>query len=147
MENVYSEGKLIDLVFLVSSTTWYTLNSVFDEHTDDIAMEGAAFLSTVEFLWKKMEYREYNYKLLGMVCWWGLIYDQRNTFVSNLHHNIKFTLEEKSNGELELFSTLSKHINENTSIVLCRKPTHADKSYPLQSSHRVLRGLRANSRP
>ena len=53
MENVYSEGKLIDLVFLVSSTTRYTLNSVFDEHTDDIAMEGAAFLSTVEFLWKK----------------------------------------------------------------------------------------------
>ena len=53
----------------------------------------------------------------------------KNVFhhINNLHQNIKFTMEEASNGELALLDTLLKHDNGEISLLEYRKPTHTDQ--------------------
>ena len=53
---------------------------------------------------------------------------------NNLHQNIKFTMEEGSDGELVFFDTLLKQINGNISVLVHRMPTHTDQ-YLFYSSH------------
>ena len=44
--------------------------------------------------------------------------------INNLHQNIKFTMEEESNGELAFLDTLLKRNNGEISVLVYRKPTH-----------------------
>ena len=53
--------------------------------------------------------------------------------INNLHQNIKFTIEEESNGELAFLDTWLKWNNEKISVFVYRKPTHAD--HHLYRSH------------
>ena len=61
-------------------------------------------------------------------------------YINNLHQNIKFTMEEESNGELAFLDTLLKQNNEEISVLVYRKPTHTDQylhySYHNQTSGR-----------
>ena len=61
-------------------------------------------------------------------------------YINNLHQNIKFTMEEESNGELAFLDTLLKQNNEEISVLVYRKPTHTDQylhySYNNQTSCR-----------
>ena len=60
--------------------------------------------------------------------------------INNLHQNIKFTMEEESNGELAFLDTLLKRNNGEISVLVFvyRKPTHTDQylhySSPNQTS-------------
>ena len=54
--------------------------------------------------------------------------------INNLHQNIKFNMEEESNGELTVFDTLLKRNNREISVLIYRKPTHTDQ-YLQHSSH------------
>ena len=54
--------------------------------------------------------------------------------INNLHQNIKFAMEEKSNGELAFLDTLSKRNNGEISELVYTKPTHTDQ-YLHDSSH------------
>ena len=54
--------------------------------------------------------------------------------INNLHQNIKFTMEEESNGELAFLDTLLKRNNGEISVLVYRKPTHTDQ-YLHYSSH------------
>ena len=54
--------------------------------------------------------------------------------INNLHQNIKFTMEEESNGELAFLDTLLKQNNGKISVLVYRKPTHTDQ-YLHYSSH------------
>ena len=54
--------------------------------------------------------------------------------INNLHQNIKFTMEEESNGELAFLDTLSKRNNGEISELVYTKPTHTDQ-YLHDSSH------------
>ena len=58
--------------------------------------------------------------------------------INNLHQNIKFTMEEESNGELAFLDTLLKRNNVEISVLVYRKPTHTDQylhySYHHQTS-------------
>ena len=47
--------------------------------------------------------------------------------INSLHQNIKFTMEEESNGELAFLDTLLKRNNEENSVLVYRKPTHTEK--------------------
>ena len=47
--------------------------------------------------------------------------------INNLHQNIKFTMEEESNGELAFLDTLMKRNNGEISVLVYRKPTHTDQ--------------------
>ena len=47
--------------------------------------------------------------------------------INNLHQNIKFTMEEESNGELAFLDTLLKRINGEISVLVYRKLTHTDQ--------------------
>ena len=47
--------------------------------------------------------------------------------INNLHQNIKFTMEEESNGELAFLDTLLKQTNEEICVLVYRKPTHTDQ--------------------
>ena len=46
--------------------------------------------------------------------------------INNLHQNIKFTMEEESNGELAFLDTLLKRNNGEISVLVYRKPTLTD---------------------
>ena len=54
--------------------------------------------------------------------------------INNLHQNIKFTMEEESNGELAFLDTLLKQNNGEISVLVYRKPIHTDQ-YLHYSSH------------
>ena len=55
--------------------------------------------------------------------------------INNLHQNIKFTMEEGSNGELAFFDTLLKRNNGEISILVYKKPTHSDQYLHYSSHH------------
>ena len=57
--------------------------------------------------------------------------------INNLHQNIKFTMEEESNGELAFLDTLLKWNNGDISVVVCRKPTHTDQYLNYSSHHQT----------
>ena len=54
--------------------------------------------------------------------------------INNLHQNIKFTMEEESNGKLAFLDTLLKRNNGEISVLVYRKPTHTNQ-YLHYSSH------------
>ena len=47
--------------------------------------------------------------------------------IKNLHQNIKFTIEEETNGELTFLDTLLERNNGKTSVFVYRKPTYTDQ--------------------
>ena len=53
---------------------------------------------------------------------------------THLDQNIKFTMEEESNGELAFLDTLLKRNNGKISVLVYRKPTHTDQYLTLQLS-------------
>ena len=46
--------------------------------------------------------------------------------INNLYQNIKFAMEEESNGELAFLDTLLKRNNGEISVMVYGKPTHTD---------------------
>ena len=54
--------------------------------------------------------------------------------INSLHQNIKFTMEEESNGELSFLDTLLKRNNGEISLLVYREPTHTNQ-YLHHSSH------------
>ena len=57
--------------------------------------------------------------------------------INNLHQNIKFTMEEESNGELAFLDTLLKRNNGEISVLVYRKPTHTDQYLHYSSNHQA----------
>ena len=57
--------------------------------------------------------------------------------INNLHQNIKFTMEEESNGELAFLDTLLKRNNGGISVLVYRKPTHTDQYLQYSSHHQT----------
>ena len=57
--------------------------------------------------------------------------------INNLHQNIKFTMEEESNGELAFLETLLKQNNGEISVLVYRKPTHTDQYLHYSSHHQT----------
>ena len=47
--------------------------------------------------------------------------------INNLHQNIKFTVEEESNGEVVFLDTSLKRNNREISVFVSRKPTHTEQ--------------------
>ena len=47
--------------------------------------------------------------------------------INNLHENIKFTMEEESNGELAFLDTLLKRVNKKISVLVYTKATRTDQ--------------------
>ena len=57
--------------------------------------------------------------------------------INNLHPNIKFTMEEESNGELAFLDTLLKQNNEEITALVYRKPTYTDQYLHYSSYHQT----------
>ena len=57
--------------------------------------------------------------------------------INNLHQNIKFTMEEESNGELVFLDTLLKQNNGEIFVLVYRKPTHTDQYLHYSSHHQT----------
>ena len=55
--------------------------------------------------------------------------------INNLHQSIKFTLEKESNGELAFLDTLLKRNNGAISVLVYRKPTHANQNLHYSFHH------------
>ena len=105
------QDKFLDLVNLVLVTTWYTFNSHFYQQTDGVAMGGPASSTTAEIYMQAQEGTAISTALHPPKVWERFVDDVysilkrshlENFFhhISNLHQNIKFTMEKESNGEL-----------------------------------------------
>ena len=57
--------------------------------------------------------------------------------INNLHQNIKFTMDEESNGELAFLDTLLKRNKGEISVLVYRKPTHTDQYVHSTSLHQI----------
>ena len=57
--------------------------------------------------------------------------------INNPHQNIKFTMEEESNGELAFLDTLLKRNNGEISVLVYRKPIHTDQYLYYNSHHQT----------
>ena len=55
----------------------------------------------------------------------------------NSNQNIKFTMEEESNGELAFLDTLLKRNNGEISVLVYRRPTHTDQYLHYSSHHQT----------
>ena len=124
------QDKFLDLVNLVLTTTWYTFNSQFYQQTDGVAMGGPASSTTAEIYMQAHESTAISTALHPPKVWERFADDvysivkrtQLENFfhhINNLHQNIKFTMEEESNGELAFLDTLLKRNNGEISVNLC----------------------------
>ena len=57
--------------------------------------------------------------------------------INKLYQNIKFTMDEESNGELAFLDTLLKQNNGEISVLVYRKPTHTDQYLHYSSYHQT----------
>ena len=111
------QDKFLDLVHLVLTTTWYTFNSQFYQQTDGVAMGGPASSTTAEIYMQAYERTAITTAMHPPKVWERFVDDVysilkrthlENFFhhINNLHQNIKFTMEEESNGELAFLDTI-----------------------------------------
>ena len=138
--------RFLDLVHLVVITTWYTFNSQFSQQTDGVAVKGPASSTTAEIYMQAYE-RTAITTALNLLKVWEQFVDDVYSFlkhthlenffhhINNLHQNIKFTMEEESNGELAFLDTLLKRNNREISVLVYRKPTHTDQYLNYSSHH------------
>ena len=101
-------------------------------------MEGAASSTTVEIYMQAYERTAITTALHPPKVWDGFADDiysilkhthLGNFFhhINNIYQNIKFTMEEESNGELALLDTLLKRNNGEISVLVYRKPMHTNQ--------------------
>ena len=79
-----------------------------------------------------MQYlRHYTLQKFGINLLMTFMIFLKNFFhhINNLHQNIKFTMEEESNGELAFLNTLLKRNNVRISVLIYKKSTPTDQYY------------------
>ena len=142
------QDKFLDLVNLVLTTTWYTFNSQFYEQTDGVVMGSPASSTTAGIYMQAHESTAISTALHPPKVWEQFVDDiysivkrtQLENFfhhINNLHQNIKFTMEEESNGELAFLDTLLKRNNGEISVLVYRKPTDTDQYLHYSSHHQT----------
>ena len=100
-------------------------------------MAGLAYSTTAEIYMQGYERTAITTALHPPKVWERFVNDVYSIFkrtyfdkffqhINNLYQNIKFTLEEESNGELVFLDTLLKPNNGEISVLVNRKPTHTD---------------------
>ena len=142
------QDKFLDLVHLVLTTAWYTFNSQFYQKTDGVAMGGPASSTTAEIYMQACEHTTITTALDSQKVWERFFDDVYSILkqthlekffhdINNLHQNIKFTMEEESNGELAFLDTLLKRNNGEISVLVYRRPTHTDQYLHYSSQHQT----------
>ena len=142
------QDKFFDLVNLVLTTTWYTFNFQFYQQTDGVAMGGTASSTTAETYMQAHESTAISTALHPPKAWERFVDDVysivkrthlENFFhhINNLHQNIRFIMEEESNGELAFLDTLLKRNNREISVLVYRKPTHTGQYLHYSSHHQT----------
>ena len=122
------QDKFLDLVNLVLTTTWYTFNSQLYQQTDGVAMGGPASSTIAEIYIQAHEQTAISTALHPPKVWERFV-ENFYFHINNLHQNVKFTMEEESNGEIAFLNTL---LNWNN-----RKPAHTDQCLHYSSHHQT----------
>ena len=136
------QDKFLDLVNLVLTTIWCTFNSQFYQQTDGVATGCPASSTATETYMQFHKPTTFHPPKV-----WELFTDNvysilkctllENVFhpIINLHQNIKFTMEQESNGELAFLNTLIN--NRRKPVLLFRKPAHTDQYLHYSSHHQT----------
>ena len=107
----------------------YTFSSQFYQQTDGIGIGGAASSTTAEICMQAHEHTAISTALQPPKVSERLVnnvysilkrtqLEKLHHHISNLHQNIKFTMEKQSNGELAFLDTLLKRNNGKISILV-----------------------------
>ena len=121
---------------------------LFSIHNTINPMGGPASSTTAEMYMQTYERTAITMALHPPKVWERFIDDLYSTLkrthlenishhINNLHQNIKFTMEEESNGELAFLDTLLKRNNGEISLMVYRKPTHTDQYLHYSSHHQT----------
>ena len=140
------QDKLLYLINLVLTTTWYTFNYLFYQQTDGVALRSPASSITAETYMQAHEQTAISMALHPPIVWEQFVDEVysilkhthlENFFcpINNLYQNIKFTMEEESNGELAFLDILLKQNNGKISVLVYRKPAHTDQYLHYSSHH------------
>ena len=132
------DDKFLDLVHLVLTSTWCTFNSQFYQQTDGVAMGGPTSSTTAKIYMQAYQRTAITTALHPPKVWERFVHDVysilkrahlENFFhhINNPHQNIKFTMDEESNGELAFLDTLLKRNNGEIYVLVYRKPTYTDQ--------------------
>ena len=116
---------------MVLTTTWYAFNPQFYQETDDVTMGCSASSTTAEIYMQAYERTAISTALHPPKVWERFVYDVsfivKRTHLENFFHhinnfrqNIRFTMEEESNGELALLETLLKRNDGKISVLVYR---------------------------
>ena len=105
--------EFLTQLFLVLTTTWYTFNSQFYQQTNDASMGGPASSTTTEIYMQAYEQTAISRTLQQVQEQFvDDVYSIRKRtqqffrHMSNLHQNIRFTVKNKSTGELTITACL-----------------------------------------
>ena len=138
------QDKLLDLVNLVLTTTWYTFNSRFyelmmlqwkDKHLHPHQKFTCRLINKLQYLWHYSLQKFRNDLLMTFIPFLNLsTWKIFSHHINNLHQNLKLTMKEESNGELALLHMLLKSNNGKMSLLVYGKPKHSDQ-YPHYNSH------------
>ena len=110
------QDKFLDLVNLVLTTTWYTFNSQLYQQTDGVPMGGPASSTIAEIYIQAHEQTAISTALHPPKVWERFV-ENFYFHINNLHQNVKFIMEEESNGEIAFLNTLLKWNNGKISVL------------------------------
>ena len=134
--------------YLVFTATWCTFNSQFYQETDGVAMRDPASSTTAEIYMQAYERTVLTMALHPPKAWERFVDDVCSILkrthlqkffyhIKNLHQNIKFAMEEESNGKLAFSDTLLKRNDGDISVLVYRKPIHTDQYLHYSSNHQT----------
>ena len=144
-KRLYLKTGFLDLVNLVLTTTRYTFNSKFYQQSDGAAMGGPASSTTAEICMQVHEQTAISTLQQPPKFWERFVYsilkrmDLENFLprISNLHQNIKFTMEDESKRKLAFLETFLKRNNKKISVLVYGKPMHTDQDLNYSSHHQT----------
>ena len=113
-----TQDKFLDPVNLVLTAIWYTFNSQFYRQADGVSMKRFASWTTADIYKQAHEQTAISTALHPRKVYEQVVYSILNRTHNNMHQNMKFTMEEESNGELAILDTLLRGNNGNLSIAI-----------------------------
>ncbi|XP_057290570.1 uncharacterized protein LOC130613216 [Hydractinia symbiolongicarpus] len=140
--------KLMSLVQIVLTKTWYLFDGNFFTQTDGVAMGGPTSSVVAEIYMQAHETTALTTADHAAKVWKRFVddvflitkrayLDAFYKHINNLHPKIQFTIEHEKNGTPPFLDTLVSRNGGDLSVSVYRKPTHTDKYLNYTSNHQM----------
>ena len=140
--------KLMSLIEIVLTKTWYLFDGSFFSQTDGVAMGGPTSSVVAEIYMQAHETTALTTAEHAPRVWKRFVDDvfliikrahleQFHEHINALHPKIQFTIEYEKDGSIPFLDTLVTRNEGNISVSVYRKPTHTDQYLNFTSNHQT----------